>query len=88
MVDNFGNIGASKPTKFGKSRESPSKIKIYEWRSLLGVIPCLGVLANRHVIISGLCPLLSLGVKDLRHLLFDCSRAKEICLGLKMEARI
>ena len=34
----------------------PSKIKIHVWKALLGSIPCLGVLANRHMITSSHCP--------------------------------
>jgi hypothetical protein len=35
----------------------PAKVKIHLWRSLLGAIPCNGVLDNRHMIPSSQCSL-------------------------------
>lgn len=33
-----------------------AKIKTFAWKTLLGVLPCYGVLANRHIITSSQCP--------------------------------
>jgi hypothetical protein len=64
--------------------EIPSKIKIFGWRVLHGMIPCRGILANRHIGNQGGCPLCNEGCEDMKHMLFTCQRAKEVwrCLGL------
>jgi hypothetical protein len=41
-------------------------------------IPCRVVLANRHVPVSGQCPLCEVGAEDIKHVLFQCNRAKTI----------
>jgi hypothetical protein len=66
------------------SLKVPAKIKIHWWRSLLGAIPCFGVLANRHVPISSQSPLCSVDCESIRHTFFQCDRAKQIwrCLSL------
>jgi ribonuclease HI len=42
------------------------------------MIPCRGVLANRHIGNQGGCPLCLSSCEDIKHLLFTCTRAKEI----------
>jgi hypothetical protein len=65
------------------------KVKIFIWRAFHGIIPCMCVLANRHIERSGQCPLCSQGAKDVAHLLFKCKGAKEIWkkLGLKDQVK-
>jgi hypothetical protein len=60
------------------SLEVPSKIKIFGWRVLHAMIPCRGVLANRHIGNQGGCPICNSGCEDIKHLLFMCGRAKEV----------
>ena len=43
-----------------------------------GLIPCLGVLANRHIATNSGCPICSLDCEDIMHILFKCLRAKQI----------
>jgi ribonuclease HI len=56
----------------------PSKIKIFGWRAMHGLIPCFGILANRHIIPNGGCPVCLVGCEDIMHTLFTCARAKLI----------
>ena len=62
----------------------PGKIKIFGWRVLHGMIPCKGVLANKHIGNQGSCPLCPSGCEDIKHMLFTCDRAREVwrCLGV------
>ena len=62
----------------------PAKIKIHVWRALLGAIPCLGVLANRHMITSLQCPMCSIDCESIKHALFLCPRVQDVwrILGL------
>jgi hypothetical protein len=52
----------------------PNQVKIYLWRIMQETLPCRSVLANRHVPVSAQCP----QCKDVKHLLFQCTRAKKI----------
>ena len=63
---------------------APAKIKIHNWRAMLGVIPCLGVLANRHVPVSSQCPLCSVHCESIAHAFFKCAHVREIWAGLGM----
>lgn len=56
----------------------PSKIKIFGWRVLQGAIPCKGILANRHIDNSSSCPACHDGCEDIKHLLFTCTRGRDI----------
>uniref|UniRef100_A0A8I6YQZ6 Reverse transcriptase domain-containing protein n=1 Tax=Hordeum vulgare subsp. vulgare TaxID=112509 RepID=A0A8I6YQZ6_HORVV len=62
----------------------PSKVKIHVWKSLLGAIPCYGVLANRHIKTSSQCPLCTTDCESIKHLFFQCPQVVEIwrILGL------
>jgi hypothetical protein len=64
----------------------PSKVKIFLWKALHGVLPGLAILARRHII-SPQCPICKSGPEDICHILFKCLRAKEIWneLGLTDE---
>ena len=56
----------------------PSKIKIFAWRVLHGCIPCLTILANKHISNTGNCPMCQTGAEDIKHALFSCNRAREV----------
>jgi hypothetical protein len=56
----------------------PSKIKIFIWRALHGILPLKCILANRHIGISSECPICGQGPEDIRHLLFSCPMAQEL----------
>jgi hypothetical protein len=58
--------------------EIPSKIKIFGWRALQGAIQCKGILANRHIENSSSCPTCHDGYEDIKHLVFTCTRARDI----------
>jgi ribonuclease HI len=58
--------------------EVPTKIKIFGWRVLHGLIPCKGILANRHIENSSSCPACQSHCEDIKHALFECNQAKEI----------
>jgi hypothetical protein len=63
----------------------PSKIKIFIWRSLHGIVPLKSILANRHVGTSGACPVCYQGAEDIRHLLFICPAAQEIWQAMELQ---
>jgi hypothetical protein len=58
--------------------EIPSKIKIFGWRALQGAIPCKGILANQHIENSSSCPTCHDDCKDIKHLVFTCTCARDI----------
>jgi hypothetical protein len=62
----------------------PSKVKIFGWKALHGIVPGMGVLANRHIKVAAQCPICKQGCEDITHLLFTCMRAKQVwrALGL------
>lgn len=66
----------------------PGKIKIYGWRILNGLIPCKGILLNRHVVDSVECPLCQSGVEDIKHMMFTCNRAKAVWSSLGVWSQI
>jgi hypothetical protein len=64
------------------------KIKIHRWRSLNGLIPCKGILFNRHVIDNAACPLCQTSSEDIKHMMFTCGRAKSIWNFLGIGAKL
>jgi ribonuclease HI len=68
--------------------EIPNKIKIFGWRVLHAMIPCRGVLANRHIGNTGGCPICLSDCEDIKHLLFSCARAKQIWSDLGLSELI
>jgi hypothetical protein len=60
----------------------PSKIKIFIWRALHGILPLKSILVNRHIGTSGECPICQLGPEDIQHLLFLCPVASDIWQAL------
>jgi hypothetical protein len=61
-----------------------SKIKIFMWRALHGILPLKSILANRHIGTSGQCSVCSQAPEDILHLLFNCEMARQMwdSLGL------
>jgi hypothetical protein len=56
----------------------PSKVKICIWRIMQEMLPCRVVLANRHMRVSPQCLLCLIGAEDIKHLLFECQRARRV----------
>ena len=56
----------------------PGKVKHFVWKCLKGVLPCLGILAGRHIPTSAQCPVCKVGVEDIQHCLFSCQRAMKV----------
>lgn len=56
----------------------PAKVKIFCWRVLHGTIPCNGILANRHIQTSSLCPVCKVHCEDIKHASFLCAIVTEI----------
>jgi hypothetical protein len=63
----------------------PGKVQIFIWRALHGALPGRAILANRHVMVSGQCPIYQAGAEDIRHIMFTCGRARAVwkALGLR-----
>jgi hypothetical protein len=66
----------------------PSKIKIFDWKALHGLIPGMGVLANIHIKVPGQCPICKQGAEDIRQFMFTCKPVKEVCSALGLEGVI
>uniref|UniRef100_A0A8R7UTU1 Reverse transcriptase zinc-binding domain-containing protein n=1 Tax=Triticum urartu TaxID=4572 RepID=A0A8R7UTU1_TRIUA len=56
----------------------PAKVKNFLWRAMHNTIPCRVTLANRHIKVSGQCPVCEIGAEDIKHLLFKCTRGKHV----------
>ena len=56
----------------------PGKVRIFLWKVLHGVLPCHGVLANRHIPVQVQCHRCAVGFEDIQHCLFGCKRAKQV----------
>lgn len=78
VFDQAGGAGCEQVWSKLWSLDVPSKIKIFGWRVLHGLIPCRGILANRHIEENSSCPACHESCEDIRHVLFTCYRAKEI----------
>jgi hypothetical protein len=50
------------------------KVNIFLWKALHATMPCRAILANRHIKISGQCPVCCAGAEDIKHALFQCKR--------------
>jgi hypothetical protein len=66
----------------------PGKIKIFGWRALHGFIPCMAVLANRHISNIGRCPVCKNGAEDIKHVIFTFDRAKAMWSSLGVWEKI
>lgn len=62
--------------------EASRKIEKFLWRCLHNAIPCLCVLANRHIGNVSQCPVCAEGAEDIKHALFICSRARAVWTAL------
>jgi hypothetical protein len=62
--------------------EAASKIKIFLWRALHGIIPLMSILVNRHIGTSGQCPVCQQAPEDIVHLLFQCGTPRDIWSSL------
>jgi hypothetical protein len=56
----------------------PSKIQIFLWKSLHGILPGMSILASRHIKVTPQCPICQAGPEYINHLLFKCLRATEV----------
>jgi hypothetical protein len=63
----------------------PSKIKIFMWRALHGILPLKGILASRHVGTTSECPICQEDPEDIIHLLFKCPTAMELWESLGIQ---
>jgi hypothetical protein len=63
----------------------PSKIKIFLWRALHGIVPLKYILANRHIGTSGQCPVCLSAPENVMHLLFQCNAAREVWAALGIQ---
>jgi len=66
----------------------PSKVKNLVWRALHGCIPCLAILANKHIMNTVNCLVCHTEAEDIRHILFSCSRAREVRSALDVLSHI
>jgi hypothetical protein len=76
--DQAGGVGDEQVWSKLWKLDVPAIIKIFGWRVLHGLIPCKGILANRHIGNSSSCPACHESCEDIKHVLFTCHRAKEI----------
>jgi hypothetical protein len=60
------------------SLEVPSKVKIFIWKALHGTVPGMAILGSRHIKVQPQCPVCLLGPEDISHLLFGCTRARQV----------
>jgi ribonuclease HI len=63
----------------------PSKIKIFLWRALHGIVLLKSILANRHIGTSGKCPVCLSAPENVMHLLFQCNAAREVWAALGIQ---
>jgi hypothetical protein len=70
--------------KISRKSKAPSKVKIFCWRILHGIISIKSILAGCHISTNDKCLICLVDVEDMSHLLFKCTRAKELwnALGL------
>jgi hypothetical protein len=79
------SIGSSEGSRVWKKLwrlNVSTKIKIFGSRVLHGLIPYQGVLANRYIGNSSLCPVCNIGCEDIMHTLFLCPRAQQVWTNL------
>jgi len=56
----------------------PGKINFFAWRAIKEMMPCNAILANRHIVPNGGCPVCQNGAENIKHLIFTCDRAKAV----------
>ena len=70
--DRQGNIQINGLWKEAWKLKVPGKVKHFIWKVLRGVLPCLGVLATRHIPVVPQCPRCTIGEENIHHTLFGC----------------
>lgn len=87
IYSNQGSVSVNPVWDLVWKLEVPSKIKIFIWRALHGLIPGMAVLAHRHIEVSPICPVCQTGLEDMKHLLSTCPRASQVwrALGLDLD---
>lgn len=89
-MNTFGQ-GGSTPHPIWKklwNLKLPGKVRIFIWRCLHNAIPCLCVLANRHIGNNSQCPICNQSAEDISHALFKCERAKLVWEALGWKSSI
>jgi hypothetical protein len=56
----------------------PSKVKIFMWRVLHGILPLKYILYNCYIGTTGGCPICNQGPEDISHLLFQCETTSDL----------
>jgi hypothetical protein len=64
------------------------KIQIFVWRALHGAIPGRAALAYMHMKVNASCPICHGRAEDILHILFKCSRARDVWKALGLNAYI
>jgi hypothetical protein len=62
----------------------PSKVKIFTWRALHGIITLKCILINRHIGDTRGCPICNQGPEDISHLLFTCPVARDLWMAMNI----
>ena len=73
-----GSVNCTKVWEELWSCKLPAKINFFGRKCLHGILPCYGVLANRHATKVSSCPICSGSCEDIKHTLFHCLHAREI----------
>lgn len=76
--DGQGNIQINGVWKEAWKLKVPGKVKHFTWKVLRGVLPCLGVLATRHIPVVPQCPRCTIGEENIQHTLFGCRGVREV----------
>jgi hypothetical protein len=62
-----------------------SKVRIFMWRALRGIVPGRSILTSKHMKVEAQCPVCLVGAEDMRHLLFTSLRAREVWKAMLYE---
>lgn len=63
----------------------PRKFQIFCWRLLHGIVQLKGIRANMHIGTVSECLIYHQGAEDGRHLLFQCTHAKDLWKRLGLD---
>jgi hypothetical protein len=55
-----------------------AKVNFFASKTLHGILPCYGVLANRYIPVSSQCPCCQIHCEDIKHILFEFGEAQEV----------
>lgn len=81
-MDGQGTSGRNPAWEILWKLRVPSKVKIFAWKALHGILPGLAILANRHIPTRCQCPVCTKGAEDIKHLMFTCYQAKQVWRAL------